>query len=87
MNEINKWCFIVNPVAGAGRAAKHWANIEVALLEAGINFEVLFSKKKMHASKLAKSAIEKGFRHIVAVGGDGTAHEVINGIFPDVIRK
>jgi YegS/Rv2252/BmrU family lipid kinase len=81
MSKTNKWCFIINPAAGAGRVAKQWANIEAALLEAEINFEVLYSEQKMHATELAKKAVENGSRHIIAVGGDGTAHEIINGIF------
>ncbi len=85
MGEINKWCFIVNPTAGGGRVKKQWPKIETVLSELDTSFDVLFSEKKMHVAELTMAAIEKGCRHIVAVGGDGTAHESINGIFQQTI--
>ncbi len=81
MDTMNKWCFIVNPKAGSGKVAKQWPKLEEQLLGANIDFETVFSKRKMHATELAQQAIENGYRHLVAVGGDGTAHEVVNGIF------
>ncbi|MFQ5446753.1 MAG: diacylglycerol/lipid kinase family protein [Saprospiraceae bacterium] len=74
------WCFIANPVAGGGKVNKQWPQIEQALKDAGIAFEVVFTKEKRHAIELAKEAVEQGCRHLVAVGGDGTGHEVANGI-------
>ena len=80
-----KWYFIVNPAAGGGKVSKHWAVIKAALINEGISFEACFSEKKMHAEELTLQAIFNGFRHIVAVGGDGTAHEIINGIFNQTV--
>ena len=85
MNEKTKWCFIVNPAAGGGKVNKRWPKIKTVLSESGIAFDALFSEKKMHVAELAKTAIENGCRHIVAVGGDGTAHETINGIFQQTV--
>jgi len=42
--------------------------------------ELVFTKSRGHATELARDAIESGHRHILAVGGDGTNNEVINGI-------
>jgi YegS/Rv2252/BmrU family lipid kinase len=75
------WRFIANPVAGQGKVKRRWNNMERQLRKAGIRFEVVFTERKFHAADLAQEAIEQGCRHLVAVGGDGTAHEVINGIF------
>ena len=80
-NTVTEWIFIVNPVAGNGKVMKQWANIKNELQNAGVNFKTCFSEKKMHVAELVQKAIGDGFRNIVAVGGDGTAHEAINGIF------
>jgi diacylglycerol kinase (ATP) len=72
---------IVNPAAGGGRSAK-LAGTELARLrERGLNVDVIASTGPGHASELAKEAYEQGYRKFLAVGGDGTAHEIINGIF------
>jgi diacylglycerol kinase family enzyme len=80
-NNTGQWIFIVNPVAGSGKARKSWPSIENTLRQAGIPLEVAFTQRKLHAKEIAMHAIRKGIRNIVAVGGDGTANEVINGIF------
>ncbi len=74
------WLFIVNPVAGGGKAAKLWPKMAEKLMSEGISFEAIFTKEKGHAIQLAQAAVENGHRHLAAVGGDGTAHEVANGI-------
>jgi YegS/Rv2252/BmrU family lipid kinase len=74
------WRFIANPVAGGGKVKALWPQMERALKDAGIAFEVVFTEEKRHAIQLAKEAVELGCRHLVAVGGDGTGHEVVNGI-------
>ncbi len=80
-NNHRHWRFIVNPAAGSGRALKKWPALEDSLKKAGICYDVVFTEKKLHAAELAGRAIAEGIRHLVAVGGDGTAHEVVNGIF------
>lgn len=79
-NSNPRWHFIVNPAAGGGTVRKQWPEIEAVLRNAGIHFEAVFTERKYHAAELAEAAIAEGNRHIVAVGGDGTAHEVANGI-------
>jgi diacylglycerol kinase (ATP) len=72
---------IVNPAAGGGRAAK-LAGPELARLrEKGLRVDVIASTGSGHATELASEAYEQGYRRFLAVGGDGTAHEIINGIF------
>lgn len=80
-NTHTKWCFIVNPTASSGLVGKRWEKISDLLHSNGITFDTLFTQRKMHAAILAAKAIENGCRNVVAVGGDGTAHEVVNGIF------
>jgi diacylglycerol kinase (ATP) len=76
-----KFIAIVNPAAGGGRAAK-LAGPELARLrEKGLRVDVIASTGPGHAAELASEAYEQGYRRFLAVGGDGTAHEIINGIF------
>lgn len=78
---IAQWYFIVNPVAGNGQGHKSWQKIQWLLKQANINFDFGISTHPQHSTHLASAAVLKGHRHIVAVGGDGTINEIINGIF------
>lgn len=75
-----KWIFIVNPAAGGGGAGRVWPRWEQSLQAAGISFAVMQTHAPAEAARLAEAAIGRGYRKIVACGGDGTAHEVANGI-------
>ncbi len=79
-NSAKNWLFIVNPVGGGGAVRKRWPAIEALLRASGIAFDAVFTERRFHAAELAERAIAEGRRHLVAVGGDGTAHEVVNGI-------
>lgn len=76
-----KWFMIVNPVAGNGRGLDHFPQVSRLLREAGIHAEPVFTEHKFHAVELAVTAVNEGYRHIIVVGGDGTLHEVVNGLF------
>jgi YegS/Rv2252/BmrU family lipid kinase len=76
----NKWIVIVNPNAGKGRGGKDWKHISSLLDRKGIHFEARFSERKGHAERIAIEAVNSGFRNIIVVGGDGTLHEVVNGV-------
>ena len=71
---------IVNPVAGAGRTAKKWPQIMSLLKGIGLHFEHDITEAPGHAIELAKSAVGKGYRLVVSVGGDGTINEIVNGL-------
>lgn len=75
------WMVIVNPKAGSGRGLKDWPVISNQMYNSGVRFTCVFTEHKYHAVELTVKAINDGFRNIVAVGGDGTIHEVVNGIF------
>ena len=72
---------IVNPVAGAGKTAKKWPHIKQLLKNIGLHFEHDITEAPGHAIELAKSAISKGYKLIVSVGGDGTINEIVNGMY------
>ena len=72
---------IVNPAAGRGRTVK-LAGAQLARLRGGgLRVDVIASSGPGHAAQLANEAYEQGYRRFLAVGGDGTAHEILNGIF------
>ena len=48
----------------------------------GISVEVAETGGPSHASEIARNAYRRGFRKFIAVGGDGTSYEIVNGIFP-----
>jgi diacylglycerol kinase (ATP) len=72
---------IVNPAAGGGRAAKLAEKALAGLKERGLTVDVVASAIPGHVVQLAREAYAQGYRRFLAVGGDGTAHEVINGAF------
>lgn len=81
MQQQETWMVIVNPKAGSGRGLKDWPIISNQMYNMGIKFTCVFTEHKYHAIELTVSAINSGYRSIIAVGGDGTVHEVVNGIF------
>ncbi|MBK7930117.1 MAG: diacylglycerol kinase family lipid kinase [Bryobacterales bacterium] len=70
---------VINPRAANGRAAAHWPRIveQIGLVEA------LFTQHPHHAAELATQLLDEGFERILAVGGDGTISETMNGFFRD----
>src|SRR5574344_2613931 len=77
----NIWMVIVNPKAGSGRGLKDWPIISNQMYNSGLRFTCVFTEHKYHAIELTVKAVNDGFKNIVAVGGDGTIHEVVNGLF------
>ena len=72
---------IVHPAAGRGRTVKLAGAQLARLREGGLRVDVIASTGPGHAAQLAREAYEQGYRRFLAVGGDGTAHEILNGIF------
>lgn len=77
---MKKHCIIVNPVAGKGAAEKAIPDIKEILASLGIEYDLILTEYSGHAIKLAEIAGSNGYATVVAVGGDGTANEVINGL-------
>ena len=70
---------IYNPIAGRGRVRATWPLVEHALHDAGISFDAVATEGPRHATALAEAAAGS-YSCIVSVGGDGTAHEIVNGL-------
>jgi YegS/Rv2252/BmrU family lipid kinase len=78
---MNRFFAIVNPAAGGGRSAKLAGPALARLREKGLSIDVIASTGQGHAVQLAREAYDQGYRRFLAVGGDGTAHEILNGVF------
>lgn len=72
---------IFNPSSNRWKAKESWADAESALRSAGIDFEVSSTEGKYHGTELTVAAVKAGYSPIIAVGGDGTIGEVINGLY------
>jgi diacylglycerol kinase family enzyme len=72
---------IVNPAAGGGKSARLAGPALALLREKGLHIDVIASTGPGHAVQLAREAYAQGYRKFLAVGGDGTAHEILNGVF------
>jgi diacylglycerol kinase (ATP) len=77
---------IVNPAAGGGRGGK-LAPAAIERVQAlGIAVRVVETKAAGDATAIAREAYAKGTRNFLAVGGDGTSYEIVNGLFPEALH-
>jgi YegS/Rv2252/BmrU family lipid kinase len=74
---------IVNPAAGGGRSGKLLAPVLDRLRAGGINIDVAATSTPGQAAEMARASYARGVRNFLAVGGDGTSYEVVNGLFPE----
>lgn len=72
---------VLNPVSAGGRTLTRWPATTRALRSAGVTFETHRTAGPGDATHAVRAALERGCRTIVAVGGDGTLNEVVNGFF------
>lgn len=73
--------FIVNPASKTGKGIKIWKEVEKVLKSSEVDYEVFYTKKVGDATRLAEKLTKGEGEHvIVALGGDGTVNEVVNGI-------
>jgi diacylglycerol kinase (ATP) len=74
------WFVIINPAAGGGRPYRRLSHLR-SWLEGQLSFpHIAMTSAPGHAILLAKQAVSDGFRRLLAVGGDGTCHEMVNGV-------
>lgn len=79
MSDALRPLLIVNPASGGGRTGNAFAAMRSAIDHALGAVEVQFTKGRGHAIELARDAASQRRARVVAVGGDGTLHEVVNG--------
>ena len=81
MNE--SFLAIINPAAGGGRCGERVGAALDRLRAAGIALETAETSAVGHATQIAREAYGRGYRKFLAVGGDGTSYEIVNGLFPE----
>ncbi|MGH7425172.1 MAG: diacylglycerol/lipid kinase family protein, partial [Candidatus Methylomirabilales bacterium] len=74
---------IVNSRAAKRVSGGRRGNLRELLRSTGLDFELHFTEGPGHAVTLARRAIDEGYRYLVSVGGDGTIHEVVNGMMAE----
>lgn len=74
---------IVNPAAGGGRCGRLAKAALEKLRAAGVEVDGAETSGPEEATGLARAAYARGQRNFLAVGGDGTAYEIVNGLFPE----
>lgn len=78
--------FIINPASARGATLRAWADARKEVVAAGVDFEEHVTACAGGATEVAREALNSGITRIVAVGGDGTLSEVVNGYFDDCGR-
>ena len=83
---MNNFVIIANPISGKGHAKNVAEQAHAALTESGKQGQLVLTSASGDAKRFAQEAVSDGTRFVIACGGDGTLHEVVNGIatVPDV---
>ena len=82
MSDSSNFLAVVNPAAGGGRCRKLVGPALDRLRAGGISLNVVETNAPGQATVLVRNAFAKGCRKFIAVGGDGTSYEIVNGLFP-----
>jgi YegS/Rv2252/BmrU family lipid kinase len=76
---------VVNPAAGGDRCGELADAALDRVRSAGLQVEIAWTSRPREATELVRTAYGQGFRNFLAVGGDGTSYEIVNGLFPAAI--
>jgi len=77
---ITKWFVIINPNSGNCTSQQQWPLISNELKKKQFDFEFSISAYKTHSFELIQQAVLQGYKKFICIGGDGTLHNIINGI-------
>lgn len=80
MTQSGPFKVILNPAASGGRSAKLLSQIRAGLEKRRAEYTLTLTRGPGHARDLVSRAMEEGISRVLVVGGDGTVHEVANGI-------
>ena len=86
MKKPPKTLLIANPASANGRVGRHWDRI-YSQIKGNYRgpFDLEMTERSGHATELTRGAIEAGYELVVALGGDGTINEVVNGFFREPV--
>jgi diacylglycerol kinase (ATP) len=76
---------IVNPAAGGGRSRRLLSPALERLRAGGVEVQVAETRSSGEATEIARDAYKSGTRKFIAVGGDGTSYEIVNGLYPQAL--
>lgn len=79
--KVERLCLVVNPRSAAGATRQRMGALRRAADRHFQSWDLWTTEGPGHATELAARAVAEGFDVVVAVGGDGTANEVVNGLF------
>jgi diacylglycerol kinase (ATP) len=79
VRRVRAFTALINPIAGGGRGARHWAPVAARLAAAGADVQVELTRSGEHAQQAAEAAARDG-RVVIAVGGDGLVRDVSGGV-------
>lgn len=82
MSGTDNFFAVVNPAAGGGRCRKLVQPALDRLRAGGIKLEAVETTAPGQGTHLTRDAYARGYRKFIAVGGDGTSYEIVNGLFP-----
>ena len=85
MANSNRWFAIINPTSGNGSSKQKWPQIKSLLQSYNFDFDFGFTEHENHSPELLQQAIENGVLNIICIGGDGTLHNIVNGIMNQTI--
>jgi YegS/Rv2252/BmrU family lipid kinase len=85
MLNAKRWFVIINPTSGNGASKRKWPNIKATLETENFDFDFVFTKHENHSIELVNDIVSKGFRNIICIGGDGTLHNIINGVQKQIL--
>lgn len=80
MTDARHWFVIVNPAAGRGLGARYWTRLSAALAAAKVPVGAAITTGPGAGRTLATGAWRAGYRNFLALGGDGSLHDLVNGI-------
>lgn len=78
---------VANSAAGGGRCGRRLEAALQRLRRTGVALDVVHTRGPGHAAELARDGYRSGYRRFLAVGGDGTAYEIVNGLFPEAAAE
>jgi diacylglycerol kinase (ATP) len=77
---VTRAFLVVNPAAGGGRTERLWISLADEIRRLGLQFDFAVTRRRDHGTELARRAAGEGWPLVIAVGGDGTLNEVVNGV-------
>ncbi len=78
---------IVNPAAGGGRCGREATAALANLRASGLDIHAVETGAPGEATQIVREAFREGVRRFIAVGGDGTGFEIVNGLFPEAFHE